>query len=110
MSTSGQAATARRRPAIGHVGVSGITQTAGVVTWTLNKPATGQVEYGTTSAYGMATTPELTYTHTTHVQQVSGLAPGTTYHFRVKSKDSAGTQVVSSDSTFTTLEIGPADW
>jgi len=40
---------------------------------------------------------------TSHIVNLTGLAPNTTYHFRVKSKDAAKNLTTSSDQTFTTL-------
>ena len=39
---------------------------------------------------------------TSHSVHITGLAPGTIYHYRVKSKDAAGNPSVSADFTFTT--------
>src|SRR6185437_5393733 len=50
-------------------------------------------------------TPELSYKYSTHIQTISGLAPGTTYHFRVISKSASGSQVLSPDSAFTTVSL-----
>lgn len=65
------------------------------VGWETTAPATGQVEYGATSAYGSATTldPGLTGSHTA---KISGLAPGV-YHFRVKSTRSGCPDAYSLD-------------
>jgi hypothetical protein len=80
-----------------------ITTTSARVSWTLDEPATGQVEYGLTSAYGQATTRESSFDYTTHVQPLVSLQPGRTYHLRAISSDRAGNQAVSTDVTFTTL-------
>jgi hypothetical protein len=40
---------------------------------------------------------------TSHSQALSGLLPGTTYHYRVESSDGAGSSAISGDFTFTTL-------
>jgi len=90
-------------PIISAVTANSITQTSASITWTLNEPGTGQVEYGTTTSYGTPSTLESSFNYTTHVQTISGLAPGTTYHYRVKSSDQAGNQRISGDFTFTTL-------
>ena len=89
-------------PVISAITVASVTQTDATVSWSLSEPATGQVEYGTTTAYGLTTNPELSYTYSAHVQHVNALNPGTGYHFRVKSQDAAGRMSVSSDMTFTT--------
>ena len=68
-------------------------------------PADSQVDYGTTTTYGISTTLDSAMI-TNHTMKLSGLKSGTTYHFRVKSKNSAGTAVASTDYSFKTL-IGP---
>jgi hypothetical protein len=72
------------------------------VTWTLDRPATGQVEYGTSTEYGQRTKEETSFDYRTHIQVVKGLEPGTLYHFRVRSTDEADAESVSGDFTFTT--------
>jgi hypothetical protein len=94
-------------PIISAVTATAITSTEEVVSWSLNEPATGQVEYGPTTAYGGTTTAELSFTFSAHVQQLSALNPGTLYHFRVRSQDAAGNLSVSGDYTFTTLGLTP---
>ncbi|MEW5979036.1 MAG: fibronectin type III domain-containing protein [Acidobacteriota bacterium] len=74
--------------------------TAGI-TWRTNKPSDGQVEYGTSSAYGQ-TSPLDSSLLTDHSATLTGLLPATTYHYRVRSRDEGGSSAVSSDATFTT--------
>src|SRR5207237_361800 len=71
------------------------------VSWTTSEPADAQVEYGTSAAYGSSSTldPALALSHAVGL---AGLAPGTTYHYRVRSRDAAGNLAVSGDFTFTT--------
>ena len=88
-------------PAISSVSSGGISQSSATITWTTNEAATSYVEYGTTTNYGSNTTLS-TDKVTSHSQSISGLNPGATYHYRVKSKDTAGNEKASSDSTFTT--------
>lgn len=82
--------------------VSSITNTGATITWYLSDYGTGQVEYGTTSNYGLYSTPETSFNWNYHSQNLSGLLPGTTYHYRVKSTNKSGITVTSSDNTFTT--------
>jgi len=100
VSTPVAAATAL---AITAVGASKITQTQGTITWTVSAPATGQVEYGTTAAYGSFSAPEDSLRYTTHVQRLSNLVAGTVYHYRTHSTDAAGRSAYSGDHTFVTL-------
>jgi hypothetical protein len=89
-------------PVLSNISATTITDIGARVSWSVNMPATGQVEFGTTTAYGRVTAPELSFTYSAHAQQLGGLAPGTLYHYRVKSQDSAGHLSISSDHTFTT--------
>jgi len=77
------------------------------ISWMTNEGATTQVEYGTTAEYGSQTTKELTYV-TNHFAQISGLTPGTEYHFSVRSDDGGGNQSSSADLTFTTDSAPPS--
>ena len=81
--------------------VTAITQTGATIGWSLSEPSTGQVEYGPTAAYGSLSTLE-TNLLTAHSQVLSGLTVDTTYHLRVRSRDSAGQEVVSADVSFKT--------
>jgi RHS repeat-associated protein len=92
-------------PVISNVTAGGVTATSATITWTTNENSDSQVEYGTSTAYGQSTTlnPVLV---TSHSQGLSGLNPGTQYHYRVKSKDAAGNLAMSGDFSFTTA-AGP---
>lgn len=92
---------------ISGVSVGDISTTTARVTWTVSEPATGQVEYGTTDAYGKLSALEASYTYTTHVQTLSGLTPGTTHHFRTHSTVADGRGAYSADGTFSTLGTVP---
>jgi spore germination protein YaaH len=74
---------------------------AATVTWTSSAAADGQVQYGTSTAYGnwsvYAAAPA-----TSHSIGVVDLAANTTYHYRVRSEDGAGNVAFSDDATFTT--------
>jgi hypothetical protein len=71
------------------------------ISWDLNEPGTGQIEYGPTTSYGSSSAPESSFDYTSHSQDLLGLTAGVTYHFRVKSQDQAGNLAVSGDFTFT---------
>ena len=88
-------------PVISNVAAGGITTSGATITWNTNENSDGQVVYGTTQAYGQSTTlnPALV---TAHSQVLSGLAAGTLYYYRVKSKDAAGNLTTSDEFTFTT--------
>ena len=87
-------------PTISNVQVTDITETTATITWTTDEPADSVVEYGTTTNYGYTKSDSTLVT--SHSITLTGLSPGTTYHFRVKSTDAAGNTAVSQDYTFTT--------
>jgi hypothetical protein len=87
---------------ISGVAVSNATLTGAVIAWQTSVPANAQVEYGTTSSYGAVTPVDSTIT-TSHQVTLSGLKPGTTYHFRVGSTDTKNNTAKSNDITFATL-------
>ena len=60
-------------PVLSNIAASSITTTSAVVSWTVDQPATGQVNYGTSVAYGSATSPETSFIYRQHAQSVSGL-------------------------------------
>lgn len=82
--------------------VSEITKTSVKVSWTLNEKASAQVEYGKTLNYGQLSALNNNLL-TTHTQVITNLDQDTLYHYRIRSKDSNGNQVVSNDKTFKTL-------
>lgn len=77
------------------------TTTGFHVGWTTNVPATSQVEFGMTAAYGSTTQNDPSLV-TNHQQILTGLKIGTLYHFRVHSTDADGNAAVGSDMTFAT--------
>ena len=92
-------------PTIAEVGASGITTSSATITWTTDEPATSQVEYGLTAAYGYATSLDKNRI-TSHSVTLSELEAGTTYYYGVVSVDKAGNQATSDpgeDRTYTTL-------
>jgi hypothetical protein len=92
-------------PVISGVGASSLTSSGAVIGWNTNEASDTQVEYGTTSAYGSATSLNSSMA-TSHSAAISGLAASTTYHYRVRSKDAAGNQAVSGDFSLTTSASG----
>lgn len=94
-------------PVISGLGVLGITQTAGVIAWTTDEPADTQIEYGTSSAYGIASALQ-SATTTAHTVSLTGLTASTTYHFIAKSRDAAGNLATSTDQVFYTLSLPAA--
>jgi len=84
-------------PTISEVNASNINESSSSATieWTTDKPATSQVEYGTTDAYG-STTPSDDELTTSHSVTLTGLEPDATYYrFRIKSKDASGNEATA---------------
>ena len=69
-----------------------IGSTTATIFWGTYKPSTTQLIYGKSTDYGK-TSPEDKNMVLDHVVNLTGLQPGTTYHFRTKSVDSAGNVV-----------------
>lgn len=88
-------------PIISAIQSLNIGSTSASINWTTDEPATSQVEYGTTTAYGSVATLNSTL-QTAHSQILSGLQPSTTYYYRVKSTDISGNQAVSGNNSFLT--------
>jgi hypothetical protein len=88
-------------PTISARTATNITGTSATITWTTNEAATSQVEYGLTTSYGSITTIDQTLV-TAHSIAITGLTPNTTYNWRVRSKDAAGNEAISANSTLTT--------
>ena len=91
------------------VQATNITKSSARILWTTDKVTDSMVNYGPTSSYGFSLfeTPATT----NHLIVISGLAPGTIYHYRVRSTDGQGGVILSNDKTFTTLpnNIAPAN-
>lgn len=90
---------------------SAITQTSVTLGGTVNpnaQAASVHFEFGTTTAYGSAT-PAQNLPAGVNAAAVSapvdGLAPGTTFHFRLVATNADGTSATS-DRTFTTATVG----
>lgn len=77
------------------------TTFATTISWVTDQPSASQVEYGMTAAYGSSTTLDTSLV-TGHSQALVGLTPGTTYHYRVSSRNAGGQLATSGDFTFTT--------
>jgi hypothetical protein len=88
-------------PQISQLKVSNITEIAADISWLTDQPATGRVEWGLTTSYGNSTfqLPDLITSHDT---KLDGLAQGTLYHARVRSKNASGLESISGDLTFQT--------
>lgn len=68
--------------------------TSATVSWTTNEASNSLVQYGT-SAGSLTLSSSNGSNVTAHTVVLSGLSPGTTYHFRVTSSDAAGNSATS---------------
>ncbi|MBU2613348.1 carboxypeptidase regulatory-like domain-containing protein [Patescibacteria group bacterium] len=91
-------------PTISNIQVINITTSTATVTWDTNELASSEVAYGLTMAYGSGTAivPGLVAGHSV---TLTGLTPGTQYHFQILSRDGSGNLATSADATFTTLGV-----
>jgi hypothetical protein len=103
-----QPPTGNSAPTVSGVNVSGITQTNATITGSVNANGASTssfVQYGLTNAYGtdVNTTPNVVTgnTNTSVSATLSGLNPGTTYHYRLSALNGLGSGN-SPDATFTT--------
>lgn len=88
-------------PVITGLAATNVTAGSGTVSWNTDEAATSIVEYGVSTSYGSSTAidPALV-TH--HSIGLSGLAPATDYHARIRSRDALGNERVSDDVAFHT--------
>jgi hypothetical protein len=93
-------------PTLSSVRTASVDNGAAMVGWTSSEPADSQVDYGPTTTYGTSTVRNAAYV-TTHAQALTGLASGTTYHYRVRSRDNAGNLSLSADQVFATMPDDP---
>ena len=95
-------------PLISQVRVAGYSGETATIAWETDEDTTGQVEYGTTDAYGelAATDGELM---TSHSIELTGLQPNMLYHFKVRSTDESGNETESGNHTLTSW-AAEKDW
>ena len=89
-------------PVISNIEVTKYSDIGATITWKTDEPATSQVEYGITNAYGSNTPPNENMT-SSHSVTLAGLKSDTTYYFRVKSKDASGNEATPYTDKFSTL-------
>ncbi|MDR2713144.1 MAG: dockerin type I domain-containing protein, partial [Clostridiales bacterium] len=76
------------------------------VSFATNLPALAMIEYGPDQNYGLTTSQTESYFYQ-HLFYLTGLEPGSTYHYRIKIKGSDGQFMVSEDHIFTTAVLSP---
>ena len=91
-------------PTISSRTATAITSGSATITWSTSESATSQVDYGTTTSYG-STTPLDSALVVSHSVVLSGLTANTRYNYRVRSRDAAGNERVSANSTFRTAAV-----
>lgn len=79
------------------------TTTSITLTWTADQFVQSWLQWGPTTSFGNETTHDTSFDYKTHTQSVTGLTPGTTYHFRPVVVNQGGLQTVGSDAAFDTL-------
>jgi hypothetical protein len=103
-------------PGVTTVAATAVTATGATLNGTVNGQSystTASFDYGTTAGYGTSVAPPQSLaagtTQKTVSSTLSGLQPGTTYHFRVNAVSSVGTSY-GGDVTFTTLPSALQSW
>ncbi len=78
-----------------------VTATTATIEWVTDEPTTTQVLYGTSAGYGsIHTSEDMSREHSVYL---TGLEPGTIYHYAARCTDRCRFVVVTQDATFTTL-------
>jgi hypothetical protein len=95
-------------PTISNVTASPLA-TSTMISWTTNENATSQVIYGISPDLNQSTTETTNYV-TMHSVTLSSLSPGTTYVYRVRSRDAAGNLSTSEQFGFTTFSLEGVRW
>ncbi len=96
-------------PVVGNVSSGGITASGATITWTSDLASDSIVEYSMDTSYTSAVTNSTSIYY--HTVALTGLNANTTYHYRVRSRNSRNLaqQGVSGDYVFTTSAISVSD-
>jgi len=90
-------------PTISSVSATSVTSSGASIAWATSEDAVGYVDYGETSTYNRGANPGTSTYKKDQTAIVTGLAPSTTYHYRVVAIDAAGNMSKSDDKTLTTV-------
>lgn len=82
---------------------SNVAPNSAEIVWTTGEPADSKVEYGTGSNSYSHTVSDTNLVES-HAVTLTNLTAGTTYFYRVLSRDAAGNETVSGEFSFKTLE------
>ncbi len=78
------------------------SETEATIDWVTNEPATASLAYGATSSYELGVVTDAVL-NTSHSMMLTGLIPGTTYHFQITTTDSTENSRNSANIIFTTI-------
>ena len=81
------------------VTISNLSDTAATISWTTDVASTGELDYGTSDAYGLTQTDS--NSSTSHSLSIGGLTANMTYHYNIKATNNNGTAGIG-DHNFTT--------
>ncbi len=93
-------------PSISNVSLIDITETEATITWDTDENADSEVDYGLTVSYEIGSEYDSSLIPN-HLVDLTGLTPGTLYHFQVTSADLCHNSTTDGDYTFTTLDSTP---
>jgi uncharacterized protein (TIGR03790 family) len=88
-------------PMISGVAAVNLTTSGATINWSTDQASDSQVAYGPTVSYGSLSALNSTQV-TSHSVNLTGLAPSTTYHYQVMSRNAQGVLGTSADFVFTT--------
>lgn len=91
-------------PVISNVVIGSVSTSTATISWTTSKPATSDIQYGTTTSYAFSLGKEAAF-KTSHSRIISNLKPSMLYNFRIRVTDSSGNAALGKNRTFTTVAL-----
>lgn len=92
-----------KAPDITEVTASDITLSSATISWKTTTISTSEVHYGPTMAYGGLVSEQSSSLTTNHTLRLTGLNPGTMYHFKIIGMDADDVEITSEDNVFSTI-------